>query len=157
MKKERNLLIILGVLTLLFVIMFFFVSTFKNNWFAMAFLFLAIYMFCKAYFFRSDSSIFFGSIFFQNFFLFFDEIYKGLTTFQLGTVFALIISISFLVCHLIFNSKFTLILFLTNFLLTFPIFLFAFNCINLILMVSFLCGVLILFVSIILLGKNEKI
>ena len=157
MKKERNLLILLIILLIAYFVMLFFVPTFRDEWLSFALYFLSFYMFIKAYFFRSDSSLFFALVFLQSSVLMIEFIKINYSMFQLSSIFNLIISISFFIDYLVFKSKFLFYSFLTNFFISLPIFLYAFNCINLFFLISLLCGVLLFFGATILKWKYEKI
>lgn len=156
MKKERNLLVTLAILFVAYIVMLFFLPGFKDNWFAFVLYFMSIYMFIKAYFFRSDSSLFFAVLFFQITFLFLDGTANDFNMFQLSSIINIMVAISFFLDFVVFHSKFTLYSFLTNFSLSLPVLLYSFNCINLILMILFLCGALLLSIAIIF-KKDEKI
>lgn len=156
MKKERNLLVTIIILLVAYIVMLFFLPGFRDDWFSFVLYFMSIYMFLKAYFFRSDSSLFFAVLFFQSTFLFLGGAKDGLSIFQLGSIINAMIASAFFICFLFFHSKFTLYSFLTNFSLSLPVLLYSFNCINLILMILFLCGALLLSIAIIF-SKNEKI
>ena len=157
MKKERNLLILLIILLIAYFVMLFFVPWFRNEWLSFALYFLSFYMFIKAYFFRSDSSLFFALIFLQCSFLLTEYVRTNYSLFQISSIFNLIITFSFFVDYLVFKSKFLFYSFLTNFFISLPTFLYAFNCINLVLMILLLCGVLLFFGATILKWKYEKI
>ena len=157
MKKERNLLILMIVLLIAYFVMLFFVPWFRDEWLSFGLYFLSSYMFIKAYFFRSDSSLFFALVFLQSSVLMIEFVRINYSLFQLSSIFNMIVSISFCVDHLMFKSKFLFYSFLTNFFTSLPIFLYAFNCISLVFLILLLCGVLLLFVATILKWKYEKI
>ena len=156
MKKERNLLITLIIFAVAYVFLIVFLQWFRDNWFAMVLYFISIYLFIKSYFFRSDSSLFFASLFFQVSFLFMNKTNESLSLFHLGSVINTMVSLAFFVAFLVFHSKFTLYSFLTNFSSSLPVLFYSFNCINLILMILFVCGALLLSVAIIF-SRDEKI
>lgn len=157
MKKERNLLILITVLLIAYFVMLFFVPWFGDEWLASALYFLSVYMFIKAYYFRSDSSLFFALVFLQSSVLMLESVKSNFSLFQLSTIFNLLITIAFFVDYLVFRSKFLFYSFLTNFFTSLPIFLYAFNCISLVFLILLLCGVLLLFLATILKWKYEKI
>ena len=157
MKKERNLLIILTVLFAIYVVLFGFLDGFRKNWFSFFLYFVSVYMLIKAYFFRSDSSLFFSVLFMLSSVALTNNNLQTYSMFQISSVLNIIVSISFFVDFLFFQSKFTFYSFLTNFLLSLPVFLYAFSCINLILMILFLCGAIAILFFVLLLNRYEKI
>ena len=157
MKKERNLLITLIILFAIYVGLFSFVAGFRQNWFAFFLYFVSVYMLIKAYFFRSDSSLFFSVLALLSSLVFTSNSLQTYSLFQLSSILNMLVAMSFFVDFLFFQSKFTFYSFLTNFLLSFPVFLFAFSCINLILMILFLCGALAILFFVLLLSRYEKI
>ena len=150
-------MIIMIVLLIAYLVMLFFVPWFRDEWTSFALYFLSSYMFIKAYFFRSDSSLFFAFVFLQSSVLMIEFIKINFSMFQLSSIVNLIITMSFFIDYLVFKSKFLFYSFLTNFFISLPIFLYAFNCINLVYLILLLCGVLLLFLVTILKWKYEKI
>ena len=142
LKRERNLIIcLLTLLIAYFVMLFFLDKTYREqNWFYIALLFESAYLFTKAYFFKSDSSLYLATL------VFFFAIF-GLFAPARQNVSVLIayLLISFAFAHFsvfcFFKKYAHLFAFILLFLLFLPMFLYSFNCINLILMVSSICGV----------------
>ena len=128
MKKERNLLIIFVIFLIAYLFMLFFVQKFMDNWFSFFLLFMSAFMLIKSYFFRSDSSLFFSVLFWQISIIFFNELYKSLSTFQIGSLITTMVALAFFVDFLVFKSKFTFYSFLTNFSTSLPVLLYSFNC-----------------------------
>ena len=149
-------MILLMVFLIAYFCMLFFVPYFKNNWFAFSILFMSVFLLVKAYFFRSDSSLFYSILLWQVSIIFFNNLNKSLTIFQIGSLINTMVAFAFFIDYLVFLSKFTLYSFLTNFSISLPVLLYSFNCINLVLMILFVCGALLLSIAIIF-NKNEKI
>ena len=157
MKKERNLLIILLVLILTFASLMIFSPESRANWLSFGLLFLSVYLFIKAYFFRSDSSLFFAVLLVLSSVIFSKEITNNASLFQISSYFSLANTIAFFVDWIFFGKKILFWTFLLNFFVSFPIFLFATNCINLFLMTLFLCISALVSVLIYVGKKNGKI
>lgn len=157
MKKERNLLIVLLLLALAYFVCFLAFSGFKTDWLSFLIAFLSIYLFIKAYFFRSDSSLFLAV------FLFFLSVIleKNVSSiFSVAQSVSLIIffaSIAFLIDYCVFDNVFCFLSFFVIFLISIPNLLYAFHCINLFFLILFLCGVNALFIIMLLLRKYGKI
>ena len=157
MKKERNLLIILFILILTFALVMIFSPESRANWLSFGLFFLSVYLFFKAYFFRSDSSLFLAVLLIQSSVIFSKEITNISSLFQISSYFSLANAFAFFVDWIFFGKKILLWTFLLNFFVNFPIFLFATNCINLFLMILFLCISTLLSVLIYVGRKNGKI
>lgn len=143
LKRERNLLVCLVTLLIAyFVVLFFLEKTFRRqNWFFVALLFESAYLFTKAYFFKSDSSLYLGS------FLFFLSVF-GLASSNFQNSVVLLISylllslaLSHFMVYCFFKKHAHFFAFIFIFLLFLPMFLYSFNCINLPLMILSICGV----------------
>lgn len=157
MKKERNLLILLFGLFVIYALDLIFFDFVKQNWFIFAIGFISIYLMIKSYFFRSDSSLFL--VFFSVMLiiiLILNNVY-GFSNMQLGSIISVAYSVAFLFVYLIFYNMFCFWTFFVNFMLNLPTLLFSFNCINLVLMILFLSGELVLFGIVLLLKKYGKI
>ena len=157
MKKERNLMIVLLLLAILYFGCFAVFSAFRTDWLCFALAFLSVYLFVKTYFFRSDSSLFlatfllFLSMFLQK------NISSVFSVTQIIALIILFVSISFLVDYCVFSNVFCFLAFFVNFLISIPNLLYAFHCINLFFLILSLCGENVLFIIILLLRKYGKI
>ena len=146
LKREKHLLILLlALLIAYFVMLFFLDKTFvKQNWFYIALLFESIYLFAKSYFFKSDSSLYLGTLLFLLgiFGFILPNVYYSNTFLLSYLIFSFSISHFFVFCFFKKYAHFYTFIFL--FLLFLPMFLYSFNCINLLLMISSICGVVLL-------------
>ena len=127
LKREKNLLILLITLLIAYCCMLFFLnSTFrKENWFYIALLFESAYMFTKAYYFKSDSSLYLA-MFLLLVGLF--GVFVLNRQFNITNL-AIILTISFAFSHLLvfcfFKKSFHFYTFIFLFLLFLPIFLYS--------------------------------
>ncbi len=157
MKKERNLLIVFGILAFFYAWILIFVSEIRQNWLSLALFFMSVYMALKTYFFRSDSSLFLTVFLICLAFLLSVEVVSSFSTFQIGALIAISVSISFLIDYIIFRNVFCFWTFFVNFMTNLPILLYTFNCINLLLMILFLSGEILLLAAAFVMKKYGKI
>ena len=165
MKKQLNLRIIAGVLLTAYIVIFtsfYYVSSNSfvvKNWFTVALLFVGIYLLIKSWFFRSDSSLYLGSLILAlscfNLLL----RYFNLDLSNYWNFYVLIFAISSLLLFVVFKSKFHLKLGFIL-LLFFVIFsLYVANFISLIVLLL-LCALNVLLGLFLLLkkgGENEEV
>lgn len=156
MKKERNLQILFCILFLIYMTLAIFMPVFfKEYWFFCALFFLSIYLLAKAYSFRSDSSLFLGTVlmcFFAILCITIKHSYNFITVFS---YIILSLAIGNLANFTFFHKIFNFYLFIFLILLFLPLILFAFYCINLGLMLLSICGVIVLFAIIPLVNRYE--
>ena len=157
MKKERNLLVILLLLFIVYIVCFFVADYFKANWLFFALAFLSVYMLAKTYFFRSDSSLFMATLLFFLSFILTKEISSFFSTTQVLSIILAFVSIAFFVDFCVFGNIFCFLSFFVIFLISIPNLLYAFHCINLFFLILFLCGENVLFFVILMLRKYGKI
>lgn len=142
MKKEKYLKISLLWLIIIYIfsLIMFKILNISEHWFCLGLLFVAVFLFIKAYMFRSDSSLYLASL------CLFFAVNGSLTiVYNLSAITTISLSVlCFSLAHLILFSFFhklnNFYIFIFLFVLFLPIFLFAFYCINLRLMILLLCG-----------------
>lgn len=146
LKRERNLLFLLiALLIAYFCMLFFLESAFKKaNWFYIALLFESAYMFTKAYYFKSDSSLYLSAFLLSFGLLGIFVLSQHFSVANLAAILTICFALSHFLVFCFFKKQFHLYTFIFLFLLFLPIFLYSFNCINLLLMVSSICGVFLL-------------
>ena len=157
MKKERNLMIFLLCLLIIYSVFFACFSSFRDAWLIAALLFLSGYLFAKTYFFRSDSSLFLAVFLFLLSILMDKSVNISFSAIQIFSLILCFAGISFFVDYCVFGNIFCFLAFFVNFLVSVPILLYAFYCINLFFLVLSLCGEIVLFFIILLLRKYGKI
>lgn len=128
-----------------------------NNWFYVGLSFIGIYLFIKTYFFRSDSSLFLGTI------IFLLSVLGGVSNiFNFSAIFIiahciLIVGLGFLSIFTIFHNKSNFGAFIFFLLLYLPLILFSFYCINLVTMILLLCLDILIFLVLMLVRKRKWI
>lgn len=157
MKKERNLLIVLLLLAVLYFVCLAVFSAFRIEWLCFALAFLSVYLFIKTYFFRSDSSLFLALFLLFLSVLLEKNIVSIFSATQIIALIVFVVSIAFFVDYCVFGNVFCFLAFFVNFLISIPNLLYAFHCINLFFLILFLCGENVLFIIILLLRKYGKI
>ena len=157
MKKERNLLIVLLLLAVAYFVCFLVFSVFKTDWLSFLIAFLSIYLFIKAYFFRSDSSLFLAVFLLFLSVMLERNISSVFSVMQIVVLIVFLMSIAFFIDYCVFGNAFCLLAFFVIFLVTIPNLLYAFHCINLFFLILFLCGENALLVIMLLLRKYGKI
>lgn len=147
-----------GLLATYIVALFFMVqfNMFKY-WFYLGLSFIGIYLFIKAFFFRSDSSLFLGTI------IFLLSVLGGVSNiFNFSAIFIiahciLIVDLGFLSIFTIFHNKSNFGAFIFFLLLYLPLILFSFYCINLVTMILLLCLDILIFLVLMLVRKRKWI
>ena len=158
-KKELYLMIVLVALLSLFAIAMFLMSS--NNllkfWFEVSLFTLSLYLFVKSYIFRSDSSLYLGSICFLISLLIFTNKMVNMNILTIISFAVLCFGLTHLSLFLFFNKINNFFAFIFLFLLFLPLILHSFYCINLPLMLLLLCGDIVVFLVLHIRDKYERI
>ena len=152
-------MIVLAALLVLFSIAVLMLS-FNNLlkfWFELGLLTLSLYLFVKSYIFRSDSSLYLGSVCFFISLLIFASKIVNMSTLTIFAFAVFCFALSHLLLFLIFNKIINFFTFIFLFLLFLPLILYSFYCINFALMLLLLCGDMIVFFVLYIRDKYERI
>lgn len=148
MKKERNLLYCFFVILAVYIATLFALKNTKffDCWFYVGLFFIGLYMFIKAYLFRSDSSLFLANLLVGLSVVgILNQTYHIKTLTCVASCF-LCVAISFLFNFAFFHKKYNVYYFVFFFILFLALFLFSIYCINLLIMLLLLCGDIAIFV-----------